>query len=147
MLPREGSGPARMCIEGDRGHFFLGPLKCPACGARGRLEDGGSFWLDEAHVRLDALGRPMIVTDSRELLWIDCARCDHHGELQTFEPPWFEPTGRRRLAPEDWSEGLPIGVAPMPLTLSDRRDEAQWAADEFVQAQSPSAPVVAANQV
>jgi hypothetical protein len=112
-------------IEGWDAPLVLGPLKCPACGGRG-FDDGGSFWLEDAQVRLDAQGVSTIVVQMGFAdVWIDCARCDHVGMLTEFQPPWADPTRRCRVGLVDQAPvPLPGGTAPLGVSDADRLDEA-----------------------
>ena len=119
-------------LEGEEGPCTLGPLRCPACGSRGRHNEKGSIWMDGALVRVDEHGQAQIVLSPGIVsVWLDCSRCDHQGTLEMFEPPWREPTARRRLHDGRIVNGLPEGVSPLPLSDEDLREEAAWFVSEF----------------
>ena len=113
-------------IELD-GDFEPLPLRCPACGNRGRIEEGGSLWVMMG-IRIGPDGLPTaILSPDPRTVEVDCARCDHTGLLPTFLPPWCTPDARPTTPDgQTWPE-LARGVDPLPLTDEDRAVEAAWA--------------------
>ena len=82
-VPRMSTEDVRLVeIDSD---FSDWPLRCPACGNRGRLEDGGSFY-PLTSIRVDGNGMPTaILPPDYENVIVDCTRCDHDGPIANVQ--------------------------------------------------------------
>lgn len=122
--PLDGDRSQPVVIEGD---FEPVPLRCPACGIRGRVEDGGSLWLTVG-IRVGPDGLPtMVLAPDPRTVEVDCARCDHTDLLPSFLQPLCVPTETPTTSDGRTWPALPEGIAPLLLTDEVRAVEAAWA--------------------
>lgn len=88
------------------------PMRCPRCGNRGR--GLGRFWERTwLQLRPDT-ARPYYVHTSLEDLVAECGRCELHGPLSTFLPPWIDPPSIRP------------GSGFLPRSAADDAIERRW---------------------
>ena len=88
------------------------PMRWPRCGNRGR--GLGRFWARTwLQLRSDT-ARPSYVHASLEDLVVECERCELHGPLSTFLPPWIDPPSIRP------------GSGFLPRSAADDAIERRW---------------------
>ncbi len=128
--PRRDPMPTTQRLVELDGDFAPLVLRCPACGNRGRIEEGGSLW-PTVGIRIGPDGLPTTILSPDHAANVDCTRCDQNGPLPTFFPPWCAPTEQPTTADgQTWPE-LPDGVRPLPLSAEDRAVEAAWAIESL----------------
>ncbi len=120
--PRDGDRVRSVVLDGD---FEPLPLRCPACGNRGRLEEGGTLWLTVG-IRIGSDGLPAMILSPDHAANVDCTRCDHNGPLPTFFPPGCAPTEKPTTFDGRTWPSLPERIDRLPLTDGDRAVEAAW---------------------